>query len=181
MFAVRVLVIYFRTDDWELELCICFFSFVILFLLAICTVQMEELFFIFKVLSIFSIFSAVKIVGHTNRFLGMLIIIFSYILIIVLNGVLNSEFLLLPLEEACRNFYVAIQSFYELPRLENLNSNIEIMEQIVNFLMCRIMDAVLIGSLVNIMNENHLGWFENRKKISNAISGEVGQEKIENV
>lgn len=162
MFNARMFILYFRSNDWSKELLILFGGGTLLFVFAVGMVETGLLFWYFKVLTILLVFSAVKMVGHTSRFWGVVIMCGAYVVLVVLYGVLNSNFLLSSVIEGERNFYIAVQNLYALPEIEKLKSSKEIWENIVSFLMGRIMDAVLIGSLVNIFCENHLGWFEKR-------------------
>ena len=155
LFTIRMLKKYFALDNVVEELGIALFLILIMFYLAIGMVRVSiELFIIFKILTIFIIFSIVKIAEHTTRFGGMVMMCCSYMLLVVMNGLLNSHLLLSSALEGEKNFYISLQNMYTLPNLETLESTKELWENVVNYLLCRIVDAVLISKLVEIFNDN---------------------------
>lgn len=96
----------------------------------------------------------INIGKKTNRLAGMIIIIGAYVGLVVFNGLLNIELLEGRVEDGWRNYYTAVYNMYSLPELESINGGKnQIVETLANYILCRLMDAVLIGGLVNMISE----------------------------
>lgn len=117
-------------------------------------------FWIFKVLALIIICSGIKISSHIPRVWGIIIILTFYICMIVVNGILNIQLLLDSVDDGWRNFYVAVHNMYSLPDVEEVGDARECVELLVSYVLCRVMDAVLIGGLINIISEKDIGWTE---------------------
>lgn len=163
LFVIRMLITYSKAKDWKEAICFAVFFAFFLFAFSVISVRIEELFGLFRMLTLFVIVSIIKNTEYTNRFVGVIIVCFSYVLSIVIYGVLNSNFLLSSITEVEINFYFAVKNLYSLPDVGFFSSNKEMLGCIIDFVLCRIMDAVVISRLVDIFNEKDLGWFEKRK------------------
>lgn len=134
------------------------------FMLALIFVEAKGMlfFWIFKVLALLIICTGIESTYHIPRVWGIIIILIFYICMIVVNGILNIQLLLDSVDDGWRNFYVAVHNMYSLPDVEEVGDAREIVELLVSYVLCRVMDAVLIGGLINIISEKDIGWTEKR-------------------
>lgn len=145
---------YFKCKEWveELFLAVGFVCFAFLF--AVMLYESCFFFWLFKILVLFMICTFINIGKKTNRLAGMIIIIGACVGMMVLNGFLNIELLEGRVEDGWRNYYTAVYNMYSLPELESINGGKnQIVETLANYILCRLMDAVLIGGLVNMISE----------------------------
>lgn len=145
---------YFKCKEWveELFLAVGFVCFAFLF--AVMLYESCFFFWLFKILALFMICTFINIGKKTNRLAGMIIIIGAYVGLVVFNGLLNIELLEGRVEDGWRNYYTAVYNMYSLPELESINGGKnQIVETLANYILCRLMDAVLIGGLVNMISE----------------------------
>lgn len=145
---------YFKCKEWveELFLAVGFVCFAFLF--AVMLYESCFFFWLFKILALFMICTFINIGKKTNRLAGMIIIIGAYVGMVVLNGFLNIELLEGRVEDGWRNYYTAVYNMYSLPEPVRINGGKnQIVETLANYILCRLMDAVLIGGLVNMISE----------------------------
>lgn len=126
----------------------------ILSMLALSLFEIRFFFWFFKILALFITCTFINTGKKTNRLAGMIIIIGAYVGMVVLNGFLNIELLEGRVDDGWRNYYTAVYNMYSLPELESINGGKnQIVETLANYILCRLMDAVLIGGLVNMISE----------------------------
>lgn len=126
----------------------------ILSMFALSLVEIRFFFWLFKILALFITCTFLNTGKKTNRLAGMIIIIGAYVGMVVINGLLNIELLEGRVEDGWRNYYTAVYNMYSLPELESINGGKnQIVETLANYILCRLMDAVLIGGLVNMISE----------------------------
>jgi len=85
--------------------------------------------------------------------LGVAMIIVVYILMVVASGMLTLDFLYAPLTEGWQYFYEGVKNIYSWPDELVSYEKIKVIEVLVAFISGRIMDAVLIGVLVERINK----------------------------
>ncbi len=144
---------YYKKDDYTEKFIIAQWMIGYSILAALVFIEIKQMFWIFKLIALFFIVSMVDICKHANRIRGMIFILVAYIEMIVGNGVLNTTLLMGSTEDAYTNFYIAVQNMYSLPIIESLPDNQQIVETMVTYILCRIMDAILLGVTINIISD----------------------------
>lgn len=163
-FIVRIFIIYFRSTSIIADIQIIAWFGLMAFVLAVAFMEFNiKIYLFFKFLVLLIIFCGIKMANRANRFVGMLIIIAAYLIMVIMFGALDIKFAYSTMEEAWDNFYLAIQRIYSLPNIDELETTVRIIDVLLSFVIGRIMDAVLIGALVNIFTEKESGWFDKGK------------------
>lgn len=144
---------FFQTNDLSNELAILFLWGSFSFFLAILLVNINTyLFFVFRFIVIALLICGLKIALRISRLLGILCIIVMYVLMVVLNGTLSTQLLQADMAVFEDLFYENVRNMYSLPELEEVTESS--LELLINFGICRILDAILLGVLVDILSQN---------------------------
>lgn len=155
-----------KTDDWVMEIGILFGMVIMLIVFCLIFVQNHiTAFWVFRVFALIILASGLKILPHVSRLMGMVIIIGLYMAMVGISAMLSMNFLLSSTSEWLEAFYRSILNLFSLPILNSgeVDAN-NIIEIVGRFLLCRILDAILIGALTNIISEKDRAWLKWPKK-----------------
>lgn len=116
-------------------------------------------FWAFKLLFMFILVCIVFKYAAFGKYISVSSVIIAYIIMVILNAILSGNVLYSLIPDSINNFYSTVSAMYTLPDLEKVPSIEILISNLINFIICRIMDAVLLGSVVNFL------FTENSKEI----------------
>ena len=157
-----------KVNEWFKEIVILFFMILGLLFFDIVAVQVNiTLFWILRVITLLILICGLKIIPHVNRLLGIILIIALYIAMVAISATLSIDFLFSSISEVCVAFYRNVRNLYTLPEPNAEMSMRNLLEIMGSFLLCRIMDAILIGALVDIIKAKERPWLKRIESSTN--------------
>ena len=122
--------------------------FYFLFLLSISSSQINvELMYIFKILTMFMLLMGILIIKNASPIIKILMAIIFYLGMVAFDIMLTMGFLFSEVDKTVETIYIVFQRIYCLNPLDLGYSKDELLTNIVDFLICRIMDVILLGFL----------------------------------
>lgn len=133
--------------------------FVFMFLLSISSSQISvELMYIFKMLTMLMLLMGMLIIKNALPIAKIVMSIIFYLVMVAFDVMLTTGFLFSTVDKAVEVIYIGFQKIYCLNPLSPDYQKGELLTNIVDFLICRIMDVVLLGFLsstfIEICNKN---------------------------
>ncbi len=103
--------------------------------------------YIFKIMLMLMLVIGIVMLGNLNITFKIIGAIVVYVLMIAIDVVLTTSFLYSPVDQGVEAMYQVFQRIYCLNPLTEPYDKGELISSIVDFLMCRIMDVILLGFL----------------------------------
>lgn len=133
--------------------------FLFLFLLSVTSSQISvKLMYIFKILTMLMFLMGMLIIKDVPPIIKIILSIILYVGMVVFDVMLTTGFLLSTVDKAVEATYAGFQKIYNLNPLDSDYQKGELLTNIVDFLICRIMDVILLGFLsstfIEICNKN---------------------------
>ncbi len=119
-----------------------------LFVLSFSLVKISIIFmYLFKILIMFMLLMGLLIIKNAPPTVKIVMAIIFYLGMVAIDVVLTTGFLFSTIDEAVKAIYEVFQRIYCLNPLGKDYQKEELVTAIVDFLMCRIMDVILLGFL----------------------------------
>lgn len=133
--------------------------FVFLFLLSFLSSQISiEFMYIFKILIMLMLLMGMLIIKNALPIIKIIMSIIFYLGMIIFDVMLTTGFLFSTVDKAVETIYIGFQRIYSLNPLSSDYQKGELLTNIVDFLICRIMDVIFLSFLsstfIEIYNKN---------------------------